>query len=38
MQNPSMFVQDFARLLKKEARASKGKRFQGKNQTLDFFK
>ena len=38
MQNPSMFVQDFARLLTKKARASKGKRFQGKNQTLDIFK
>ena len=38
MQNRSMFVQDFARLLKKKARASKDKEFQGKNQTLDFFK
>ena len=36
--NLSMFVQDFARLLKKKARASKDKRFQGKNQILDFFK
>ena len=35
--NLSMFVQDFARLLKKKVRASKDKRFQGKNQTLDFF-
>ena len=36
--NLSMFLQDFARLLKKKARASKDKRFQGKNQILDFFK
>ena len=35
--NLSMFVQDFAILLKKKARASKDKRFQGKNQTLDLF-
>ena len=36
--NISMFVQDFARLLKKKARASKDKKFQGMTQTLDFFK
>ena len=36
--NLSMFVQDFTRLLKKKARASKDKRFQGMTQTLDFFK
>ena len=30
--NLSIFVQDFARMLKKKARASKDKRFQGKNQ------
>ena len=36
--NISMFVQDFARLLKKKARDSKDKRFQGMTQTLDFFK
>ena len=35
--NLSMFVKDFVRLLKKKARASNDKRFQGKNQTLDFF-
>ena len=36
--NIFMFVQDFARLLKKKARASKDKKFQGMTQTLDFFK
>ena len=36
--NLPMFVQDFARLSKKEARASKDKIFQGRNQTLDFSK
>ena len=36
--NLSMFVQDFARLLKKKARASNDKRFQGMTQTLDFVK
>ena len=36
--NLSMFVQDFARLLKKKARASKDKIFQGMTPTLDFFK
>ena len=36
--NLSMFVQDFARLLKKKERASKDKRFQSMTQTLDFFK
>ena len=34
----SMFVQGFAILLKKKARASKDKRFKGTNQTLYFFK
>ena len=36
--NLCMFVQDFARLLKKKAKASKDKGFQGMTQTLDFFK
>ena len=36
--NLSMFVQDFSRLLKKKARASKDKRFKGMTQSLDFFK
>ena len=33
--NLSMFAQDFARLWKKKARASKDKRFQGKNKTVE---
>ena len=34
--NLSMFVQDFARLLKKKAKVSKDKRFQCMTQTLEF--